>query len=122
MLDGLDLSQIASGVNTTQIELNLFSNKLFWGVVHTNATEFATGVNFTGLAQGLHMEEILLGINVMQIASGLQLGNLISGLNAMNFFPAVYNEFPAGIQDLRTALWIYLMIIFTQTLSSVFFS
>ena len=119
--DGLDLSQMASGVNTTQIESNLFPNELFWGVVHTNAKEFATGVNFTGLAQGLHMGEILPGINVTQIASGLQLGDLISGLNVTNFFPAVYNEFPAGIQDLRTALWIYPTIIFTQTLSSVFF-
>ena len=119
--DGMDFVQMASGVNTTQIESSLFPNELFWGVVHTDAKEFASGVNFTGLARGLHMGEILPGINVTQIASGLQLGNLISGLNFTNFFPAAYNEFPAGIQEVRTTLWIYPTIIFTQTLSSVFF-
>ncbi|OQD77601.1 hypothetical protein PENDEC_c002G01964 [Penicillium decumbens] len=119
--DGLDFVQMASGVNTTQIESSLFPNELFWGVVHTDLNEFTSGVNFTGLAQGLHMGEILPGINVTQIASGLQLGNLVAGLNVTNFFPAAYDEFPAGIQELKTALWIYPTIIFTQTLSSVFF-
>lgn len=119
--DGLDLAQMASGVNTTQIESSLFPDELFWGVVHSDSKEFTSGINFTGIAQGLHMGEILPGINVTQIASGLQLGNLISGLNVTNFFPAAYNEFPAGIQEMRTALWFYPTLIFTQTLSSVFF-
>lgn len=119
--DGLDLAGIASGVNTTQIESNLFTNELFWGVVHSDPSQFASGFNSTGIAHGLHMGEILPAINVTQIASGLQLGNLISGLNVTNFFPAAYNEFPAGIQEMRIALWFYPTLIFTQTLSSVFF-
>lgn len=112
---------MANGVNTTQIESSLYPNELFWGVVHTNAKEFASGVNFTGLAQGLHMKEFLPGINATQVASGIQLANLVSGLNVTNFFPAAYKEFPAGVNEMRTALWIYPTIIFTQTLSSVFF-
>lgn len=119
--DGLDLTQMASGVNTTQIESSLYPNELFWGVVHTNLKEFASGVNFTGLARGLHTREFLPGINVTQVASGLQLRDLVSGLNVTNFFPAAYNEFPTGVNELKTTLWIYPTIIFTQTLSSVFF-
>lgn len=119
--EGLDLTQMASGVNTTQIESSLYPNELFWGVVHTNMKEFASGINLNELARGLHMGEILPGINVTQIGSGLQIGNLVYGLNVTNFFPAAYNEFPTGMNEMRTALWIYPTIIFTQTLSSVFF-
>lgn len=118
---GLDLTQMASGVNTTQIGSNLYPDELFWGVVHTDVKEFASGVNLTGLARGLHMGEILPGINVTQIGSGIQIGDLVSGLNVTNFFLAAYNEFPSGVNEMRTTLWIYPTIIFTQTLSSVFF-
>ncbi|PLB38150.1 uncharacterized protein BDW47DRAFT_117436 [Aspergillus candidus] len=119
--DGLDLAQMAHGVNTTQLESSLFPDDMFWGVVHTNPQEFASGFNFTGIARSLNMGEILPSINVTQIASGLQMADLVSGLNVTNSVPAAYNEFPAGVHDLRSALWIYPTLMFTQTLSSVFF-
>ena len=119
--DGLDLAQMAHGVNTTQLGSSLFPDDMFWGVVHTNPQEFASGFNFTGIARSLNMGEILPSINVTQIASGLQMADLVSGLNVTNSVPAAYNEFPAGVHDLRSALWIYPTLMFTQTLSSVFF-
>jgi hypothetical protein len=118
---GLDLNQMASGVNTTELKSAFDPNTLFWGIAHTDLKEFASGINITAVKDGIDLRGIARGINPSQVAAGLQLRQLATGLNLTNFLPALYNDFPTAINEVKTSLWIYPTFVFAQIASSIIF-
>ena len=112
---------MAEGIDRTAIASSLDPNEMFWGLAHTDLEEFLSGINFTGIAQAIQPREVLAGVRSPKVLPGIEPKELARGLNLTNFIPAAYDQIPTGIAQLKEGLWIYPVLIFTQTLSSVFF-
>ncbi|KAJ0420298.1 hypothetical protein BJY00DRAFT_313237 [Aspergillus carlsbadensis] len=117
--EGLDMGRILIGVNVSHVVSSIDSDRILSGVLDGSVEEILTGLNVSGVMQGINETAAVAGVNMTQVQLGLDMEQLMAGLNADEFLSVAGQHFAAAVNAVKTGLWMYPTLLFTQVLSSL---